>query len=345
LYFPETSRVYPLRAFTQPLSYTDFVCNEVPDWYRNALGSNADESFIQDFTSLMSTEMDVAKYQVGIPDNNPPLNGGIDPKIVDYEPYITGIKNICDPGGPDRKWSEVIPENDYIKDSPDDICKTDYNFRNDEEIYYNGNLRQINPTSAYLKDKMSYMIPAEGNGPIFLSKNEFFQKNFMVEDRGKKKLYLNCIIGFDGDLVIDMPLEVVKGGMFLCNGKVSVQKPIINPYLIGNPQTNADAFGFLTIVAPKGITLGAGKRFSGPLDEVHGFFVSINDGAGRVTVVNPMHIVGGVASDLIDDFVKKGCIIEWGFFPEELANGNDMKLQDFYGLTLGPRDIEIISED
>ncbi|MEW6712803.1 MAG: hypothetical protein AB1403_23500, partial [Candidatus Riflebacteria bacterium] len=91
--------------------------------------------------------------------------------------------------------------------------------------------------------------------------------------------------------------------------------------------------------------LGAGKSGSGPLPETHGFFICVNGNSGRVTTSSPLHIVGGVASDNIEDLVKQGCVIEWGFQPEELAGQNDMALQDFYGLTMGPRDIEIISED
>ncbi|GAB4282137.1 MAG: hypothetical protein Kow0029_27580 [Candidatus Rifleibacteriota bacterium] len=345
-YFPEVSRVYPLRAFTQNLSYTDFISSEVVDWYRSTLGSKADENFIQDFLNVMTTELDVTKYQVGLPANTPPL-GGLDPKIVDYEPYLAGLKNICDPGGPDRKWSEVVPKNGYADDDPEKLCRSDYEFKNDEEIRYNGSIRQLNPRKNYLKDRMTYYIEKNGNKPTFLSKCEFFQKNFMVEDRGKKKLYLNCIIGFAGDLVIDMPLEVIKGGIILCDGKVEVQKPIINSFVANGASSisNPDAFGYLTIVAHNGITLGAGKSGSGPLPEIHGFFVCINDGSGRITVTNPLHIIGGVACDIIDDLVKRGCIIEWGFLPEELSGNKDMALQDFYGLSMGPRDIEIISED
>jgi len=343
-YFPECQRVYPLRSFTQNLSYTDFICNEIPTWYRGVMGSNADENFIRDFYSLMTTELDVAKFQVGLPSNSPPLSG-IDPKIVDYEPYLTGLKNICDPGGPDRSWSDVVPRNGYVDDGPEKLCKTDYQFNNDKEIYYNGNIRQIIPPAGYLKDRMAYLIEGEGGRPTFLSKNEFFKKNFIVDDRGKKKLILNCIIGFKGDLIIDMPLQVEKGGIILCDGKVDIQQAITNNFLTGEAQSNADFFGYLTIVARRSINISAGRAGLGPLPQIHGFFVSVGDGAGRVSPANPLHIIGGVASDNIDDLVKKGCIIEWGFDPMELAGDNDFGQRNFYGLTMGPRDIEIISED
>lgn len=58
-----------------------------------------------------------------------------------------------------------------------------------------------------------------------------------------------------------------------------------------------------------------------------------------------MHIVGGIASDNIEDLVKNGCIIEWGFDPAEISGGRDMSTPDFYGLAMGPRDLEIITEE
>lgn len=339
-YFSEAQRVYPLRAFTQNLSYTDFICNEIPDWYRSTMGSSVDETFVQDFYSVLSTEIDVTKYQVGIP----PLSG-IDPKIVDYEPYLAGLKNICDPGGPDRSWSDVVPRNGYIDDEPEKLCKSDYNFSNDKEIYYTGNIRQLSPPADYLKDRMAYLIEGESGQPTFLSKSEFFNRNFIAVDNGKKKLMLNCIIGFKGDLIIDMPLNVEKGGMILCDGKVEIQRPILNNFVSGMSGADAKTFGWLTIVARGGINIGAGQPGLGPLPQMHGFFVAINEGSGRVAVNAPTHIIGGVAADIIDDLVRRGCVIEWGFQPEELAGDNDIALDDFYGLVMGPQDIEIISED
>jgi hypothetical protein len=343
-YFPECSRVYPLRAFTQSLSYTDFVTNEVPDWYRASIGSGVDENFVQDFYSLMSTELDVAKYQVGLPGNSPPLPG-LDPKIIDYEPYLAGLKNICDPGGPDRDWNEVVPANDYIGDTPDNLCDSDYDFNDNQEIYYTGNIRQLFPGNDYLKDKMAYLIEPESGDTTFLSKCDFFNNKFIIEDRGKKQLYLNCVIGFKGDLVIDMPLEVAKGGIIIVDGKIEINQPVTNSYIVNGAGANPDAFGYLTFISRRGINLNAGKTLSGPLPELHGFFVSMNNGSGRLNVSNPLHIIGGVACDNIGDLVRNGCILEWGFYPEELAGDNDMALQDFYGLAMGPRDIEIISED
>jgi hypothetical protein len=166
----------------------------------------------------------------------------------------------------------------------------------------------------------------------------------MIEENDKKMVYLNQIISFDGDLIIDEPLEIAKGGIIICSGKIDVQAPIINPYATQIPD-NPDAFGYLTLIADKGITISAGKSISGPLPQTHGFFISVNDGNGRVTVTRPLHIIGGVSSDHIDDLVKHGCIVEWGFEPAEFAGGKDISASDFYGLAMGPRDLEIITEE
>ncbi|GAB1352020.1 hypothetical protein MASR1M12_07510 [Erysipelotrichia bacterium] len=342
-YFSESARVYPMRAFTNNSAVESFVGEEIYEWYKDLPGQTPDESFIQNFISVFNGKVKGTEYQIGLTDQTPPLCG-LDPEIRDWEPYITGLHNICDPGGPDRPWADVVPKNGYIDAGPEAICKPDYEFKNDKEIYYNGNIRQLEPGDGYLKDRVSYAIPGEEGKPTHLSKSDFFNNHFIIEEKGKKMLYLNQIVSFDGDLVIDEPIEVAKGGVILCSGKVDIQAPIINPYATTTPD-NPDAFGYLTIVADKGITISAGKSGSGPLPQIHGFFVSVNNGNGRVNIGKPMHIVGGIASDNIEDLVKNGCIIEWGFDPAEISGGRDMSTPDFYGLAMGPRDLEIITEE
>lgn len=348
-YFAQNSRVYPLRAFSGADANNklyDFVSKEVADWYRSLAGSNADELFIQDFYTNFVTNIDSASFQVGFPDNSPPLCG-LDPEIRDWEPYMTGLHNICDPGGPDRKWSDVVARNGYIDDSPDAICKMDYQFKDDKEIHYTGSIRELKTSSRYLSDRVSFRIPGVQGQPTYLSKCEFFKNHFMTEENGKKVVYLNQIIAFDSDLVIDMPLEIAKGGVILCKGSIKVEAPIINPYIAGGAaaNNNPDAFGYLTLVSDKEILITAGKTGLGPVPQTHAFFVSANGDSGRVRVDKTLHIIGGVASDDIRSLVENGCVIEWGFEPEELAGGKDMARPDFYGLAMGPRDIEIITED
>lgn len=348
-YFTQNARVYPLRAFSGAdtnAKLFEFASKEVADWYRSLAGNNADELFIQDFATAFSTNIDANSFQVGFPTNTPPLCG-LDPEIRDWEPYMMGLHNICDPGGPDRKWSDVVQKNGYIDNSPDPLCKMDYQFSNDKEINYNGNIREIKVDSSYLRDRMSYMIPSEGGQPIYLSKCEFFKNHFITDEKGTEVLYLNQIIGFDGNLVIDMPLQVAKGGVIICNGSIRINAPIINPYLTGGPlsKNNPDAFGYLTFISDKEIVITAGAPGLGPLPQTHGFFIATNGNSGRVSVDKGLHIIGGVASDDIRSLVDNGCIIEWGFEPEEFAGGKDVSSPDFYGLAMGPRDIEIITEE
>ena len=55
-----------------------------------------------------------------------------------------------------------------------------------------------------------------------------------------------------------------------------------------------------------------------------------------------VRIIGGVAADKIDDIVRSGCIVEWGMEPNE---STDYSKKDFYGITLGPRDIELYTAE
>lgn len=343
LYFSEFARVYPLRALGSTSSVNDFFSNEIYKWYNEISGSNADENFIQAFISTILSKIQFEQYINGLSDATPPLCG-MDPEIRDWEPYITALHNICDPGGPDRPWSEVVPKNGYIDAGPESLCKTDYEFKNDKEIHYNGNIRQIQPSSSYLRDRVSYMIAGSPGKPTYLSKSDFFNNHFIIEEKGKKLVYLNQIICFDGDLVIDEPLEIAKGGIIICTGKIDVQAPIINPYINDIPD-NPDSYGYLTLISGKEISIMTGKKGLGHLPQTHGFFISVNDGNGKVSVSSELHIVGGVSSDSIDDLVRHGCVIEWGFEPSELSGGRDISTPDFYGLAMGPRDMEIITEE
>lgn len=348
-YFTQNARVYPLRAFSgadADSKLYDFTSKEVADWYRALAGNNADELFIQDFYTAFATNLDSASYQVGFPNNTPSLCG-LDPEIRDWEPYMMGLHNIADPGGPDRKWSEVVPKNGYVDESPEPLCKMDYQFNNDKEINYTGSIREIKVDSGYLRDRMSYLIPGEPGKPTYLSRCDFFKNHFITEEKGEKVVYLNQIIGFDGDLVVDMPLQVAKGGVIICKGSITINQPVTNPYLSGGSaaNNNPDSFGYLTFISEKEIVITAGKSGLGPIPQTHGFFVAANGDSGKVRVDKTLHIVGGVASDDIRSLVENGCVLEWGFEPEELAGGKDMKRPDFYGLAMGPRDLEIITEE
>jgi len=44
-------------------------------------------------------------------------------------------------------------------------------------------------------------------------------------------LFLNPIIRFKNPINIDVPLEVQKGGIIICDETIKISQPIINPYL------------------------------------------------------------------------------------------------------------------
>lgn len=101
----------------------------------------------------------------------------------------------------------------------------------------------------------------------------------------------------------------------------------------------------LTLIGDKGITINEGRSGLGELPQTHAMFISVNGDNGKVTVTKPLHIIGGVASDDLESLVTKGCVIEWGFEPEEFGGSKDLVTPGFYGLSMGPRDIEIITEE
>ncbi len=343
-YFAEISRVHPIPSFRSTNDLDSFVADTIPAWFREMNGGNIDDIFFNDLISAFLTNIDYRKFQIGLEGNSPPLCG-IDPEVRDWEPYMTALQNICDPGGPDREWSDAVPDNGYIDNSPDALCTDEYKFDLvDKEIHYQGEIRDIKPDSSYLRDRVSFKIPSEGGKPIYLSQCEFFKTRFITVEKKKQLLYLNQIVAFDGDLIIDIPLEVAKGGIIMVSGNVTVKEPIINPYIKNTPN-NADAFGLLTIIGEKGITVSEGLSGLGELPQTHALFISVNGDNGKVTVTKPLHIIGGVASDDIESLVTKGCVIEWGFEPEEFAGDNDLMSPAFYGLAMGPRDIEIITEE
>ncbi|MBU1105427.1 MAG: hypothetical protein KKB51_02070 [Candidatus Riflebacteria bacterium] len=354
-YFGDISRLYPIPSFdgADPTGKLDhFINNSVPNWFKeefekiNGVGSANSGSiniFLNDFISAVLSNIDYLTFQIGLPNNSPSLCG-FDPEVRDWEPYLTALHNICDPGGPDRKWKDAVPANGYVDDGPDALCSDGYRFTDDQEIHYSGDIREIKPGSNYLADRVSYRIPSEDGQPIYLSKCDFFKDHFVTEERGKKVVYLNQIIAFDGDLIVDMPLEVAKGGIILVSGHITVKAPIINPYTMAIPD-NPDAFGFITFIAEKGITISEGRSGIGELPQTHGFFISVNGDSGKVTTTKPLHIIGGVSSDNIEDLVRQGCVIEWGFEPAEFGGGKDISAPDFYGLAMGPRDVEIITEE
>ena len=273
------------------------------------------------------------------------------PQIFDFEPYNQALHNLCDPTGTDKSWQEVVGKVDgtYMP-SPakrDELLQTDYKFNNDVNLHYNGSIEALEVSSDYLKDRVTYLIPKEGKSATSLKKCQFFQDTFVEQDDKKNnQLFLNQIVEFEGDLIIDQDLIVQKGGIIICDGNITVNASIKNPYLEKPGAADADNFGWLSLVSRKGnieFKSNAGKKLDSDatVPQIHGFFIAKKN----VVVDSRLYIIGGVATDRMESLVEKGCVIQWGFHPEEISGDKDLSLRDYYGLAIGPRDIEIITED
>ncbi len=348
LYYSDLKKVFPLRVVTDTnktgslTSLWALYSGQISVWYLLAKGG-ADQGALGDAvrTAFLNNFFEGKQSQAfNIYYNGTDNLCGIGPKITDEEPYMTGLQNIAAPKNPELSWKDSVKAPKYCKEKPDDLCVEDYNFTgNDEEIHYQGNIQDIIiEYDEYLKDRTSYTLGEDG-GKLSM-KDDFIQKHFFTDDN-KKEFFLNQIIRVKGDLDIDEKLVVAKGGIIICDGEINISQPILNKYIEGASPDDPDSFGFLTLIAKKGINIKstAGTNAS-PLPVIHGFFIA-GCGPGtdsRVRCDKPMHIIGGVAADRIDNLVKDGAIIEWGNKPGESTM---LELKDYYGLTLGPRDIEI----
>ena len=160
---------------------------------------------------------------------------------------------------------------------------------------------------------------------------------------------LNQVLRIDGDLVIDEELTVAQGGIIISSGTITIKAPIINKVIEeGIKSTDPNNFGFLTLIARKGIKIegypGAGGDGLPP--KLEAFLIAgLEKGSSELRQVEcnqAVRIIGGVAADKIDDIVRSGCIVEWGMEPNE---STDYSKKDFYGITLGPRDIELYTAE
>lgn len=350
LLFTEFGRVFPLHVVTDYSDLRSLFKGIIPSWYivayqqqnnsepNNTFYDSISEAFMENL--FKDTSTGYSNYFNGISSEN---LVGIGPKIVDEEPYMQALQNMSSPKSPDRKWPEAVPNNDFVKNDCKELCNEEYEFKDAKESFYTGNITDIKiDYDTYLKDRTSYTLTVKGDDAK-LSKNEFMQKHFFTDDENKD-FYLNQIIRIEGDFTIDQQLKVKKGGIIVCTGKVTITAPILNNYIENgyNSTDNPDSFGYLTIVAQKGIDINstAGKA-DNPLPKIEGFFIATNDsGDASVHFQSGMHVIGGIVSDDVSNIVEKGCIIEWGFEPDECTN---LACKDFYGLVLGPRDIEIFS--
>ena len=270
-------------------------------------------------------------------------NFGLGPQVVDKEPYVESLVHLSDPLNPDPPKAA---ENAFFA-KPEDLCVEDFVFtsKHSSESNYEGPIKNIKiHYDDYLKKRTTYTFPKPENGSVKIS-DQFFQDHFFDKDGDEEHFVLNQIIRVEGDLEIDKDLNVSRGGIIVCTGKITISKNVKNVYLHGSTE-DPDCFGYVTFVAKDGIEIkSAFDDGSSPLKLVEGFFIAgCSDDGTTANVINsvgePIRIIGGVASDNINNLVKTGCIVEWGFNPDQATNYN---ISSYYGLTLGPRDKEIYS--
>lgn len=296
---------------------------------------------------------------------------GVCPRIEDNDPYMNAIINLTSPNNSDdaRINNAFINSNGNIED----LCDTDYELgilsdNNDQdaktkESMYKGKISDIKINyDHYLKDRTAFTIEA-GTGsdgkkkPVYISDDSatgdkachpFIKNHYFVGKDDDRYFLLNQIIRINGDLVIDTKLNVLQGGIIVCDGKITINKQILNNfYENGFNKDDPNNFGLLTLIAKDGIeiaNLGYDKKDLPPKIEAY-LIAGLNEKGGdeKQVVCNcPIRIIGGVAADKITSLVENGCIVEWGFEPNEVT---DYSISDYYSLSIGPRDIELYSAD
>ncbi len=354
---PGFNRVYPIRNINPTDWDNGVLALEIDQWLTNKDPSGNIKLPIENALNNIwpapvgNGPVDGAAYRNGFPPSFPPLT----PSLKDDEPYLACLKNIKHPKGPEKSWQAAFAGFKYIDKGPEALLDSSYSFTNDPELCYSGSISSIRPPADYLRDKVSYEISDPSlPKPLQLSKIPFLTTGsdaILDLSRTPPVMSLHQVIAIDGDLVIDKPFIVAQGGIILVNGEITIKAPIINPFIHGypTPPTSPHMFGYLTLVSEKGITVElGGAAAGGKLPELHAFLICMNSsGDGRIKTTTPFHLTGGIATDRIDELVKVGGIIEWGFYRNDtsVSKGNFSKQQSFYGLAMGPRDIEVVSED
>ncbi|MBF0409429.1 MAG: hypothetical protein HQM10_18965 [Candidatus Riflebacteria bacterium] len=287
----------------------------------------------------------------------------IPPTFIDSEAYIEGMKNIACPDDPTKTLEEIIPEvmSIYPKD---EIAKKDFQFLNDKQLNYSGRINELAKLPAdYLAPKVSYYLKDPSKVMNIVAPNSaevdpqcqfLFDKQILIPDPTGNRLimYLDQVIKVDGDINIRYPIRVQRGGIILCDGKITLYEPVHNLFKADPTlKLNDDDFGFVTLVAKNGIVIKSrGFRENLPnqlYPEIHAILVSLADGKGNIEVDGPVHIKGSVVLDRLDlpaenNLLACGGIIEWGFDPNEFSSGDPISARSYYGFAMGPKDYEIV---
>lgn len=361
--------VWPIRYMSQ--SEFNGLWGEIAPWLDNLDGNydgakDALKTLLPDQTQTAPTTgsgLDYAIYFQGSK-KDPAAGQALSPQYC-TEPYLRSLVNLAKPNTVDA-WANIdaLRQSKYLTNGPEELCKSDYEFKSDENIHYTGRINSLKVDSRYfdaLKQRTSFFITQkpEKNDVLPLSKCKFFLDEFIDSDteapNKKKTCYLNQIVGFESSVEIDEPLLMVKGGIIWSKKDIIISRPITNPMIYPSEYnvTTPDNFGWLTLVAGGNIIIRTGAFPSGETKghpEIHAFLVACNGGTGKVITDRPIHLIGGVAADDMNPLIEKGGIIEWGFMRGELcerfnANGkSDMTSEDFHGLSMGPMDGEYIYE-
>ncbi len=292
--------------------------------------------------------------------------GGLAPRYVDYEPYNKALVNITNPTDPGAK--SVSPPNEFLNDNLEALNESDFEFKDNHspKSGFTGKIDDVKiDYDKYLKDFTTYTFtlddpehPGSTMPEFKFSESDFIKNNFFVKnpDNDKTEMRLNQIIRVEGKLDLDWPskedggIYVARGGIIISTGKITISTPILNKYLEEEDKHEPEPFGYLTLIAKDGIeikssALADAKEDYSSAKRIHAFLVagcSSESTSKEVEVNERVHIVGGVAADKFEKLVEKSCIVEWGLLNTQgnPAAQNTNPDLSFYGLTIGPRDVE-----
>ncbi|MBF0406749.1 MAG: hypothetical protein HQM10_05325 [Candidatus Riflebacteria bacterium] len=365
-YFADISKVYPIRwdmavRYWAPSAADSFYNKELLPYLTARGSSMANPPLNADVDDLLSK---ISYKNFGIPDtgNRSPIG----PNFNQHESYMEALKNIASPDDPTKTVESLLPDvmSNYPKDK---IGKKDFQFSNDKQLLYNGRIDSLaNFPTNYLGPKISYFIKEPSKTLNIVSPTAsnieppyqfLLDKQILSADPSGNRLimYLDQIIKVEGDINIKYPIRVQRGGIIICDGKITLYEPIHSLFKADTSiKLNNDDYGLVTLIAKGGIVINS-KSFKEKLPnevypEVHAIMISLNSGTGNIEVDGPVHIKGAVAIDRLDrptgnNLLAKGGIIEWGFDPAEFVSGDPIDSKSYYGFAMGPRDYEIVESE
>jgi len=360
LYFPDISKVYPLRIIWPKETWFDasqgtgFFTNELEPWLSRKSADYQDTPLAQAIGDTLGTDLPHTIFWNGdLGTSRSPLR----PVLEENSPYVDGLCNLRHPKEPTKSFDSCYPLIAGNYGNTTQLSTKDLMLRQGGPLHLTTGvgIDQFSLDAQYFAARTSYLI----DEPKVKLSDQVKPGGFLNQVRvlaptqrnNCYPMYLNQVIRIKGDLEIDIPIEVHKGGIIICDGKIKITQKIVNPYICPSPPTDPDHFGVLTLVSRKGIEIGALPTTSGSqFAELHAFLVAMTPSQdGKIEVNSKLHIKGGIAVDRLHEpsgrnLVEQGGIVEWGFDPQELDGDQDYQQKSFYGLAIGPRDAEIVDE-